>query len=204
MKEVKVKIKKQKRVDIADLTPFQGSLKTLSPANYEKLKKTMLDEGFTFMIHVWHNANVTYIIDGHQRVATLTRMREEGFEIPPIPCAFVDANTYHDAKKLVLLAVSQYGKIDKDGILEFVDGEDFDFDDFDLPDFDSSILESLKPDDIEREEKEDDIPEVDENIYGVKRGDIWLMGAYLECDNCGKSFDYHPEKVDQICGACNA
>lgn len=190
MKEVKVSILKQEPVDIADLVPFQGKLKTLKDENYHKLRRTLLQEGFSFMIHVWECEGNIYIIDGHQRVSTLLQMRSDGYHIPEIPCAFVSANNYHDAKKLVLLAVSQYGKIDPDGILEFAENEDFNFEDFDLPDFDDSILESLKPDDEDKADKEDDIPEVEENIYNVKRGDIWLFGAYYECEDCGEKYSY--------------
>lgn len=133
--EVKNRIIKTELVDIAKLTPFQGKLKTLSDANFNKLRKSIIDEGFSFTVHVWENGGVTYIIDGHQRVSVLTQMRKQGIEVPPISCSYVSAKTYRDAKKLVLLAVSQYGKIQKDGFLEFVDGEDFDFEDFDFPDF---------------------------------------------------------------------
>lgn len=51
----------------------------------------------------------------------------------------------------------------------------------------------------EQDEKEDDIPEVDDNPYGVKRGDIWLLGAYLECDKCGMKVDYEKSRVDTPC-----
>jgi hypothetical protein len=132
---IKNRILKTELVDIDRLTPFQGKLKTLSDANFNKLRKSIMDEGFSFTVHVWENADVTYIIDGHQRVSVLHQMRKQGIIIPPISCSFVSATTYRDAKKLVLLAISQYGKIQKDGFLEFVDGEDFDFADYDFPDF---------------------------------------------------------------------
>lgn len=134
--EVKNRIIKTELVDISKLTPFQGKLKTLDDKNFNKLRKSIIDEGFSFTVHVWENGGVTYIIDGHQRVSVLTQMRKQGIEVPPISCSFVSAKTYRDAKKLVLLAVSQYGKIQKDGFLEFVDGEDFNLDDYDFPDFD--------------------------------------------------------------------
>lgn len=135
MNEVKNRIIKTELVDISGLTPFQGKLKSLSDANFNKLRKSIIDEGFSFTVHVWENGGVTYIIDGHQRVSVLTQMRKQGIEVPPISCSYVSAKTYRDAKKLVLLAVSQYGKIQRDGFLEFVDGEDFDFGDYDFPDF---------------------------------------------------------------------
>jgi hypothetical protein len=51
----------------------------------------------------------------------------------------------------------------------------------------------------EQDEKEDDVPDVDDNPYGVKRGDIWLLGAYLECDKCGVKVDYEKSRIDTPC-----
>jgi hypothetical protein len=138
---IKNRILKTELLDIDRLTPFQGKLKTLDDKNFNKLRKSIIEEGFSFTVHVWENADVIYIIDGHQRVSVLHQMRKQGIMIPPISCSFVSAKTYRDAKKLVLLAVSQYGKIQRDGFLEFVDGEEFDFADYDFPDFNIQIDE---------------------------------------------------------------
>lgn len=156
MDEIKNRIIKTELVDIDRLTPFQGKLKTLDDKNFNKLRKSITDEGFSFTVHVWQNDKTIYIIDGHQRVSVLVQMRKQGIKIPQISCSFVSAETYRDAKKLVLLAVSQYGKIQKDGFLEFVDGEDFDFDDYDFPDFSLNIPEfvpDLPADDEQKGEK---------------------------------------------------
>lgn len=167
---VKNRIIKTELVDISKLTPFQGKLKTLDDKNFNKLRKSIIDEGFSFTVHVWENGGVTYIIDGHQRVSVLTQMRKQGIEVPPISCSFVSAKTYRDAKKLVLLAVSQYGKIQKDGFLEFVDGEDFDFEDYDFPDFVMPI-----PDLNFAPGKEDDQGKLDRK-------------KPIECPHCGHEF----------------
>lgn len=157
MNQVKNRILKTELIDIGELTPFQGTLKTLDDKNFNKLRKSIVDEGFSFTVHVWQNADVIYIIDGHQRVSVLTQMRKQGIEIPPISCSFITAKTYRDAKKLVLLAVSQYGKIQKDGFLDFVNGEDFDFGDYDFPDF--NIDDPFRP----------DLPDEDSKDSGKKK-----------------------------------
>lgn len=48
---------------------------------------------------------------------------------------------------------------------------------------------------------DDEVPEIpaDENPYGVQRGDIWLLGAYYECDACGKTYDYEIGKTMKEC-----
>lgn len=188
---IRNRIIKTELVDIDQLTPFQGKLKTLDDKNFNKLRKSIIEEGFSFTVHVWENGGVTYIIDGHQRVSVLTQMRKQGITIPPITCAFVSAGTYRDAKKLVLLAVSQYGKIQKDGFLDFVDGEDFDFGDYDFPDFtpdfDNVIVESYQPnrdaDDTEfdREPKEaEGSRELSEESFA---------NFDHKCPRCGFEFD---------------
>jgi site-specific DNA-methyltransferase (adenine-specific) len=177
METIRNRIIKNELVDIEKLTPFQGKLKTLDDKNFNKLRKSIVEEGFSFTVHVWQNDKTIYIIDGHQRVSVLTQMRKQGIKVPPISCAFVSAETYRDAKKLVLLAISQYGKIQKDGFLEFVDGEDFDFGDYDFPDitFDiSSLFE--KPKEEFDESKEDDIPE--KAPARVQTGEIWQLGDH--------------------------
>ena len=56
---------------------------------------------------------------------------------------------------------------------------------------DDETISSLGLDDDDKSEhdseKEDDIPEVEQNIYGVKRGDIWLLGKHRVM--CGDSTD---------------
>lgn len=125
MSEIENRIIKTELVDIDRLTPFQGNLKTLDDRNFNKLRNSIVKKGFSFTVHVWENAGTIYIIDGHQRVHVLTQMRKQGIKVPPISCSFVSAKSYHAAKELVLAAISQYGKIQKDGFLEFVEGGDF-------------------------------------------------------------------------------
>lgn len=187
LEPVRNRIIKNELVDIERLTPFQGTLKVLDDARFNKLRKSLIEEGFSFTVHVWENADMIYIIDGHQRVSVLTQMRKQGYEVPPINCAFISAKTYRDAKKLVLLAVSQYGKIEKKGFAEFVQGEDFDFDDFDFPDltFDLSDLsfdDQPEPEKEYNEAIEDEVPEAAPSR--VKRGDIWQLGCHkLMCED---------------------
>lgn len=172
------RIIKNQLVNIDKLTPFQGKLKALDDKNFNKLRKSMIQEGFSFTVHVWENSGVIYIIDGHQRISVLTQMKKQGFKVPEIPCAFISAGTYRDAKKLVLLAISQYGKIQKDGFQEFVEGEDFDFDDYDFPDltFDLDGLFGDEKKDGFDESKEDEVPE--DAPSRVKRGEVWQLGEH--------------------------
>jgi hypothetical protein len=122
-------------IDVDNLEPLQGRLKSLSDENFNKLRKSIIEKGFKLVLHVWQNGGVNYLIDGHQRTHVLQQLKKQGYDVPAIPCAIIQAKTYSEAKETVLMAVSQFGKIDKDGFDEFIEGEDFDLGDFDFPDF---------------------------------------------------------------------
>lgn len=115
------------RVDISKLNDFQGNLKDLSEINYQKLRDQILRLKFSFVIHAWENDGELFILDGHQRVRVLNKMREEGFEIPPIPVVKVLAKDFKEAKEKVLAGTSQYGEITSQGLYEFIHEAELDF-----------------------------------------------------------------------------
>ena len=203
-KSVEIKVEKNlEHISVDSLEPLQGELKTLSEANHTKLRKSMLEKGFKLSLHVWKNGGVNYLIDGHQRVHVLQKMKNEGIEVPAIPCVIVQARTYSEAKETVLLAVSQYGKLNKTGFQDFIEGENFELDDFDFPDIGEDFFQSAQEEQeqSDRDEREDEVPEVEENEnpYGVERGDVFLLGAYLECDKCNVKIEYDKSRVDTPC-----
>lgn len=158
--EIKNSIQRVELLDIDQLTPLQGELKKLTDENFNKLRQSLIDKGFQFTVHVWQQAEVIYIIDGHQRVHVMKQLRKAGWDIPKINCAFVTARTYNEAKELILYSVSQYGKIDKQGFDEFTLNENFDFLKFDLPDF---KIETFVPD-LPPDEDSNDIPKPKVNL----------------------------------------
>lgn len=122
MQEIKLSIKTKDTLAAVMLEGLQGNLKTLSDENYEKLKKELLEDGFSFAVHVWEDkeSGKIFIIDGHQRVAALKRASSEGIKIPQVPVVFIEADDLNHAKKKVLAAASQYGKFDQYGAEEFI------------------------------------------------------------------------------------
>jgi hypothetical protein len=107
-------------VDIEELHDFQGNLKDLSSENYDKLKKLILKHGMSFAVHVWDKDGMLNIVDGHQRLRVLRKMREEGIEIPPIPIVKVRAKDFKEARELVLAGTSQFGELTDQGLYEFI------------------------------------------------------------------------------------
>jgi hypothetical protein len=154
-----------------NLTSFQGNLKSLSDTNLKKLKKSILKHGFTVPIFVWPHQGTNYILDGHQRLATLKSLQDEGFDIPDLPVDYIYADDEIQAKEKLLQITSQYGDFTTEGFQEFAAGLDFDTNDFRLTggDFDPSNFTS-----IAEQESPDEFQEYDESI-----------NTEHECPKCG-------------------
>lgn len=111
-------------VSIDELIPMQGNLKDLSETNYAKLHDLILNNGFDSPIQVWLDTEgKKRILDGHQRLRVLKKLREEGYSIPSIPIDFIEADNYIDAKKRLLTKVSVYGDVQEEGLYEFTNEE---------------------------------------------------------------------------------
>lgn len=108
-------------IPIDDLTDFQGDLKVLSDESFNRLRMSILDLGFSFPVQAWKNKGKTFILDAHQRVAVLKRMRDqEGFTIPPLPVIWVEASSRQEAAKKLLAATSQYGEVTPQGLFDYL------------------------------------------------------------------------------------
>jgi DNA modification methylase len=198
--DVKINVKESISLPIEKLKPFQGELKKLSEENFNKLRNEILDDGFNFAFHVWKSDNCYFILDGHQRHYVLTQLKKQGYNIDLVPCNVVEADDIESAKRKVLQAVSQYGKLTNEGYLEFTHDLNLDFTNFDLPDFTPPDLPQLEIDN-EPNEKDDEIPEVEDNPYGVERGDVWQLGNHrLMCGDSTSEDDVNKlmagEKAD--------
>jgi len=145
METIKVECTGAGTLSIDQLEPMQGELKTLSNENFEKLKKEILTDGFSYPMAVWENNEDAkiYILDGHQRYAALQKMRKEGYSIPQVPIVFVNATDFKHAKRKLLAAASQYGDYNQEGFLKFV-GSDINFEEmatsFNFPTMDMKFL----------------------------------------------------------------
>ena len=109
--------------DIDSLEEFQGELKSLTEDNYKKLRDRIIKYGFDAPLFVWKN----YILDGHQRYRTIKAMTTNGHTLKnnQLPIVQIDADSIEDAKKRLLGYISQFGKIDDQGLYEFTDDIDF-------------------------------------------------------------------------------
>lgn len=148
MNKVRVECDGAARIDISEMLPFQEDIKYLHKADYESLKSAICNDGFSEPIGVWKHDGKHFVISGHQRLSTLKKMQEEGFEIPKIPVSLINCKDKKAAKKKILELASVYGTFDKHKVGAFIKENDLDIDDLSLdiklPEVDlSSVLESF-------------------------------------------------------------
>lgn len=144
MSKIKIACKGADVLPLSAFEEFQGNLKSLSEASFKKLKREILERGFSFPIHIWKKGEKAAIIDGHQRIRTLWQMAAEGYKIPEIPVVYVHAKDEKEARLKVLSGASQYGKVDRQGLYEFMEIGEIDVDEltqgFELPAVDSDLF----------------------------------------------------------------
>ncbi len=126
------------RVPLDELEEFQGNLKSLGKTEYAKLKQSITEKGFIVPCFAWRNGSDKWkLLDGHQRVRVI---RTEGWEIDGgIPIVEIAAEDERDAKEKLLAIVSRYGRVEGQGLYEFLDGTGIDLEQWavpDLPDLD--------------------------------------------------------------------
>ena len=188
---VRIECKGYETKDLDDLENFQGDLKKLTKQNAERLRKEILELGFSEPISVWQQDGVNYILNGHQRVTVLQTLAKEGYEIPPLPVSVVHAESYAEAKRKVLALTSQYGQVTEDGLAEFLAEAEIGLEEamasFSFPEID---LEALR---LELEVTEDQVPEPPDDPITTP-GELIELGCHrLLCGDAG-----NPEHVDRL------
>ena len=177
-------------VPLEKLEPLQGDLKDLSEENYKKLRREILERGFSEPISVWKHKGKLKILNGHQRVRALSVMRGEGYEIPPLPVSIIHAKDEREAKMKVLALTSQYGNMTGQGLYEFLtkggiapqELETFHFPEIDFKDFTDEFYESTLGKGGGKTE-DDAVPSA--VPARTKRGQIWQLGSHRVM--CGDS-----------------
>ena len=135
--------------------------------------------GWSFPVFVWKDKNTNYVIDGHCRLLVLNELETEGYIIPKLPVVYIECKNKKEAKQKLLRLNSQYGKMTKESVLEFVEDLDLNFEEIALPegviDFTDQSEESPE------REGDDETPDYEEKAVS-KRGEIYQLGnSFLMC-----------------------
>lgn len=172
-KTITIACKGALELSLDQLNILQKDLKSLSHDDYQKYKKEILDTGFGFPIKVWQDDQKKWwIVGGTQGYRVLTEMHKEGFVIPKIPCSVINAKSKKEAYRRVLQDASSYGRMESDGLYEFLQLAEMT-----LEDFKTSFRTELDPEKFESEFFKDvniNEKELDEQIE-----------TNQECPKCG-------------------
>lgn len=113
-----------------ELHGIQGALKMMTKENFDKYHASLVKHGLKFPLSVWHEGALApkkasagskwWIIDGHGLHAVVGHMiHEEGWTCPKLPCVEVEAESFLEAKRLVLLKSSAFHTMTEEGLYEF-------------------------------------------------------------------------------------
>jgi len=169
-KMIEIKCKGADTLPIDRILEFQGGLKELSKENEKKLRNSILKFGFIAPLFLWDDHGEWKLLDGHQRIKTLLKMRKEGYDIPLLPVDYIEADSEEDAKRKLLHITSQYGEFTADGFENFTFGLDG-FEDIRLTN-DEFVLPDFEPATIDEQGRLDE-----------------LEPKIVICPHCGKEFD---------------
>jgi len=198
METIEIKCETKDKLNLAEMTEFQGGLKSRTDVDYDKIKLSIIKYGFSFPFFVWKNEGKNYILDGHGRFSTLCKMQKDGYVIPDLPVVEVQAKDRKEAKQKLLRLNSQYGKMSKESVLEFAEDIDLNFDEIALPD---TVIDFTDTEEPQETEGDDEAPEVDEKSEPVsKRGEMYELGNSILM--CGSSTE--EEDVKRLCAGIEA
>lgn len=194
VKTINIRCKSAINLDLNELHVLQKDLKSLSKEDFEKYKKEILETGYAFPIKAWEDPDGNWqIVGGTQSYRTLLQMRDvEGYVIPKIPVSIIEADNLRQACHRVLQDASNYGKVEKEGLYEFMQMASLSVEelksrfsptDIDLEEFEQEFFELEN--EAAKAEIEDDVPE---NVEPkTKLGDLYKLGDHRLL--CGDSTD---------------
>ena len=198
---ISIKCDNEKTLELAEMTELQGGLKERTDIDYDKIKLSIIQYGFSFPFYIWKSGKTNYILDGHGRFETLCRMQKDGYIIPPLPVFYIKAKDKAEAKQKLLRLNSTYGKMTKESVLEFAEDIDLNFDEIALPD---SVIDFSDAEEPQETEGDDDIPDIDEKEKpNSERGCLYELGnSILMCGDSTSAEDVARlmggEKADMV------
>ncbi len=92
-------------------------VKEILQSNFDKLKKSLLENSVIQTFAVWEHDGKIVILDGREKQKALQELENEGHTIPDILSAnFIECKNTAEAAKVVLLYSSIYAKLTEEGL----------------------------------------------------------------------------------------
>ena len=185
---------KVERRAIKKLIPYARNARTHSDEQVAQIAASMREWGWTNPILI-DEANG--IIAGHGRVLAARQLG-----LTDAPCMV--ATGWSDAQRRAYVLADNKLALNAGWDAEMLSLEikgiaDLGFN-MTLAGFGEDELAALSADKTEGLTDPDDVPETPETTVTVL-GDVWLLGAYFKCEECGKQFSY--EDGGKMGGGCN-
>ena len=177
----RIRIKELRTVRVGDLVPNPENWRTHPDEQRRAFNAAVERVGIADAPKVWESPDGLMILDGHLRAEELDDDAE-------IPVQVLDVD--EDEARFLLATydpMAMLAQADKEAtaaLLAQIDaGDDIE-----------ALLAQMRdlaqiPVITEGRTDPDDVPEVPETPV-TQPGDVWLLGAYYQCDGCGKTYDY--------------
>jgi DNA modification methylase len=185
---MKVRCKYDDLVPLHKIIPNPKNPNEHNPESIDFLAKNIDYQGVRWPIIVSNRSG--FIAAGHGRLYAAMKNKYETF-----PVVYQDFES--EAQEYEFLVadnkLAEFSETDHELVLEAIkDIPNINLEMLAMPD-----LEDVKPDsEVESDPRDDEVPDVDENPYGIERGDIWELGEHRVM--CGDSTS--KEDVDRLMG----
>jgi DNA modification methylase len=204
---VDTRILKQGLIDWTQCRWLQPrDLKAQSPEQRQKLKRSLLKNGFASPFHVWNDGKTDWLLDGCHREDVLRELKAEGHPVPDeLPAVWVNAKSKKEAVRLSVVFMSQYADIQPGNLLNYLEDMKIPLADFrleiDIPTFDLGEIGAGSPP-AHSSAAGENVDVVEESVPEppkkpvTKPGDVWLLGEHrLLCGDSTK-----PESFETLMG----
>ena len=143
MEKIRIKCTTGITMSLDEMNWFPRKLKKHSDLEIQRIRDSIIEDGFLFPIAIGKVGDKNYIIDGECTYNALQQLKYEGCEIPEIPIYYVRCNE-KTIKKMILIGTSTNHCVTETSLKEFVKGTDlnlknYGFSDSDLIDFHSDV-----------------------------------------------------------------
>lgn len=183
---MQIKANEIKLIPIEQIIPNPKNPNKHPQDQIERLSKIIDFQGFRVPLIISNRSG--FLVSGHGRLECAKHLN-----IKELPVMYQDFESEAQEYAFVVSdnEIQKWASTDLSMVnMEMLDlGPDFDIDLLAIKDF---VIEPIEKFEAQSDEDECPAPPV---IPVTRRGDIWLLGAYYECEKCKKKYDI--EKVDK-------